>query len=132
VIGIIIVAHGDIGDSLIKAAELILGSIDNTDIVRIQRNIICEKLRKEIQKKMEKVDNGDGVVILTDMFGGTPSNISLSFLNNEMVEVISGVNLPMLLSIIQNRSSLGLKELALRAMKDGIKGISVPRRKLRS
>jgi len=132
VIGILIVAHGDIGDSLTKAAELILGSIDNMDIVRVQGNIMCERLREEIQKKIEKVDSGNGVVILTDMFGGTPCNISLSFLNNEMVEVISGVNLPMLLSIIQNRSSLRLKELTLRAMKDGIKGISVPSRKLRS
>ncbi len=131
-IGILIVAHGDIGDSLTKAAELILGSIDNMDIVRVQGNIMCERLREEIQKKIEKVDSGNGVVILTDMFGGTPCNISLSFLNNEMVEVISGVNLPMLLSIIQNRSSLRLKELTLRAMKDGIKGISVPSRKLRS
>lgn len=111
-IGIVIATHGLLGAELINTAELILGGIESAVSVSINAQESPESMRADIERALKTVDKGKGVLILTDMFGGTPSNLSLSFLANGRVEVLSGVNLPMLIKLIQTRTQLELTELA--------------------
>lgn len=124
-IGLLIVTHCDLGKELLKAAEFIVGRLDEADAVSINQISDSEEIRKSIEDKVTALDNGQGVLILTDMFGGTPSNLSLSFLKEEMVEVLTGVNLPMVISIAQNRSEMSLEELAEKAQEAGKMSISL-------
>jgi PTS system mannose-specific IIA component len=98
-IGVLIVTHGNLGRELINAAEMIKGRLEGVVFVSVETAHGVEDLKKEITAAIKKVDTGDGVMILTDLFGGTPSNISLSFLREGKVEVVTGVNLPMLLKL---------------------------------
>jgi len=124
-IGVLITTHGNLGSELIRAAELIRGSLKGIVHVSIDQTKGVEDLKKEISMAIKKLDQGKGVLILTDLFGGTPSNISLSFLKEGKVEVITGVNLPMLLKLPDIREGMQLKEFA-RSIKDyGIKNISL-------
>jgi PTS system mannose-specific IIA component len=124
-IGVLITTHGNLGSELIKAAELIRGSLKGIVHVSVDQTKGVEDLKKEISTAIKKLDQGHGVLILTDLFGGTPSNISLSFLKEGKVEVITGVNLPMLLKLPDIREGMLLKEFA-RYIKDyGIKNISL-------
>ncbi len=124
-IGVLITTHGNLGSELIKAAELIRGSLKGIVHVSVDQTKGVEDLKKEISTAIKKLDQGRGVLILTDLFGGTPSNISLSFLKEGKVEVITGVNLPMLLKLPDIREGIQLKEFA-RSIKDyGIKNISL-------
>ncbi|MBE0556247.1 MAG: PTS fructose transporter subunit IIA [Proteobacteria bacterium] len=124
-IGVLITTHGNLGNELIKAAELIRGSLKGIVHVSVDQTKGVEDLKKEISTAIKKLDQGQGVLILTDLFGGTPSNISLSFLKEGKVEVITGVNLPMLLKLPDIREGMQLKEFA-RSIKDyGIKNISL-------
>ena len=96
-VGIVIVTHSELGDALIDAAEFILGNRPDTMVsvsINLKENV--DKLRKKISEAIKEVDRNKGILILTDMFGGTPSNLSYSFLEEGKVEVISGVNLPIL------------------------------------
>lgn len=124
-IGLLIVTHCDLGKELLKAAEFIVGRMEAADSISINQISESEKIRKNIENKMAVLDKGQGVLILTDMFGGTPSNISLSFLKEKMVEVLTGVNLPMVISIAQNRADMSLDELAERAQEAGKMSISL-------
>ncbi len=124
-VGILIICHCNLGRELIKAAELILGRIENSDCMAISQMTESEGLLKEIAEKIDSLDQGQGVLVLTDMFGGTPSNLSLSFLNDERVEVLTGVNLPMVISAVQWRGSLSLKELGERAESEGRRSITL-------
>jgi len=97
-VGIVIVTHSQLGDALIDAAEFILGTRPDTMVsvsINLKENV--DKLRKKISEAIKEVDRNKGILILTDMFGGTPSNLSYSFLEEGKVEVISGVNLPILI-----------------------------------
>jgi PTS system mannose-specific IIA component len=124
-IGVLITTHGNLGNELIKAAELIRGSLKGIVHVSVDQTKGVEDLKKEISTAIKKLDQGQGVLILTDLFGGTPSNISLSFLKEGKVEVITGVNLPMLLKLPDIREGMLLKEFA-RYIKDyGVKNISL-------
>jgi mannose PTS system EIIA component len=124
-IGVLITTHGNLGSELIKAAELIRGSLKGIVHVSVDQTKGVDDLKKEISTAIKKLDQGQGVLILTDLFGGTPSNISLSFLKEGKVEVITGVNLPMLLKLPDIREGMLLKEFA-RYIKDyGIKNISL-------
>jgi len=124
-IGVLITTHGNLGSELIKATELIRGSLKGIVHVSVDQTKGVEELKKEISTSIKKLDQGQGVLILTDLFGGTPSNISLSFLKEGKVEVITGVNLPMLLKLPDIREGMQLKEFA-RSIKDyGVKNISL-------
>lgn len=124
-IGVLITTHGNLGSELIRAAELIRGSLKGVVPVSVDQTKGVEDLKKEISTAIKKLDQGKGVLILTDLFGGTPSNISLSFLKEGKVEVITGVNLPMLLKLPDIREGMQLQEFA-RLIKDyGIKNISL-------
>mgnify|MGYP005867741075 CR=1 FL=1 len=112
-IGVLIVAHSDLAKELISATELIVGQTELITSVSVSPKHNVEQLRGQISQAIKKVDRGKGVLILTDMFGGTPSNISLSFLEEEKVEVVTGVNLPMMVKAATSRNNeKSLKDLA--------------------
>ncbi len=125
-IGIVIATHSQLGDALIDAAEFIIGNRPETTVsVSINLNENVDKLRQKIVEGIKKVDQREGVLILTDMFGGTPSNLSYSFLEEGRVEVISGVNLPMLIKAVEAREKTQLSELAVDLEAFGKKSISL-------
>ena len=125
-IGIVIVTHRQLGDALIEAAEFILGSRPEGLVsVSIDLNESADVLRKKIADSIKKVKSEDGVLILTDMFGGTPSNLSYSFLEEGHIEVISGVNLPILIQAANTRGKMNLDELAVKLEEFGKKSISL-------
>ena len=125
-IGIVIVTHCQLGDALIEAAEFILGSKPESTIsVSIDLNESAEVLRKKITDSIKQVNQNQGVIILTDMFGGTPSNLSYSFLEDGRVEVLSGVNLPMLVKAYNEREKCNLGTLAETLEAFGKKSISL-------
>jgi mannose PTS system EIIA component len=124
-IGVLITTHGNLGSELIKAAELIRGSLKGIVHISVDQTKGVEDLKKEISTAIKKLDQGRGVLILTDLFGGTPSNISLSFMKEGKVEVITGVNLPMLLKLPDIREGMSLKEFAQHIKEYGIKNISL-------
>ncbi len=112
-IGIVIVTHGNLGGALIETAELILhGPPEGIIAVSINLTEDADKLRGKIARGLKAVNRKKGVLILTDMFGGTPSNLSYSFLEEGRVEVISGVNLPVLIKAVESRDKMKLTELA--------------------
>jgi len=111
-IGVLIITHANLGYELIRAAEMIKGDIKGITSVSLDETKGVEDIKKEITSAIKKADSGKGVLIMTDLFGGTPSNISLSFLKKEKVEVVTGVNLPMLLKISDIREEKKLAEFA--------------------
>lgn len=111
-IGTLITTHGNLGDELIKSAEMIKGPLENILHINIDQTKNLEDVKKEISAAIKKLDKGRGVLILTDLFGGTPSNISLSFIKEEKVEVLTGVNLPMILKVSEAKEGMTLKEFA--------------------
>ena len=131
-VGLLVVTHCDLGRELLNAAEFIVGSIESADALSITETTGSEKMRKTIEGKVRDLNSGKGVLILTDMFGGTPSNLSLSFLKARSVEVLKGVNLPMIIAIVQNRKTSNLNELAEKAQEAGKTGISLAGKLLES
>lgn len=125
-IGIVIVTHAQLGNALIDAAEFIFGNRpEGVTPVSININEHADDLRKKIDKGIRAVNQKKGVLILTDMFGGTPSNLSYSFLEEGRVEVISGVNLPILIKAVNSRKRMELTKLAECVEEYGKKSISL-------
>jgi PTS system mannose-specific IIA component len=125
-IGILIVTHKELGDALIDAAEFILGSRPEGVVsVSININENADKLREKISTGIKTVDMKKGVLILTDMFGGTPSNLSYSFLEEGRTEVVSGVNLPILIKAVNARKEMDVTQLAQCIETYGKKSISL-------
>jgi PTS system mannose-specific IIA component len=125
-IGIVIVTHSQLGHALIEAAEFILDKQPKALVsVSIDLNESTQILRQKIADGIKEVQSKDGVLLLTDMFGGTPSNLSYSFLEEGHVEVISGVNLPILIQAVNTRSKMGLNKLAVKLEAFGKKSISL-------
>jgi len=124
-IGVLVITHGNLGCELIQAAELIKGRLDGVLAISVDPIKGVEKLKKEITDGIKKVDRGKGVLILTDLFGGTPSNISLSFLKEGKLEVVTGVNLPMLLKLSEIREKEDLPDFAYLIKDYGRRNISL-------
>lgn len=125
-IGILVVTHANLGGSLIETVGFVLGNEpENLTAVSIDIQEDPERLRKKIKKGISKVRTDAGVIILTDMFGGTPSNLSYSFLEDGRVEVISGVNLPILLKAVNSRKKMAMKELTNSLVEHGKRSISL-------
>jgi PTS system mannose-specific IIA component len=123
-IGILVVAHGDLGPQFIHTARLIgLNSEEALMAISIDPSCSPDLLREQITQGIKKVDKGHGVLILTDLFGGTPTNISLSFLQDGKVEVVTGLNLPMLIKGINSRTDHDLASLAQLAAESGKENI---------
>ena len=111
-VGIVIVTHLKLGEELLAVAELIVGKLKQFQAVSINPKEGVEEITERISEAIRRVDKGKGILILTDMFGGTPSNICLSFLEVWKIEVITGVNLPMLLKLATSEEERDLAELA--------------------
>ncbi len=131
-IGVVIVTHAQYGEQLMEAAEGILGKQDQCAALSVNVAKDMEKSVNEIHSTVKSVDSGDGVIVLTDMFGGTPSNLSLSLIGTGQLEVITGVNLPMFLKILEVRGqteseeeSITLESLSNDAKSAGRQGILV-------
>ncbi|RLA85969.1 MAG: PTS fructose transporter subunit IIA [Deltaproteobacteria bacterium] len=124
-IGVLVVSHCGIADELLLAVEQITGEVEGVESISIDITEPPEVIRERIKRGIKNVDRGKGVLILTDMFGGTPSNVSLSFLERGKVEVVTGVNLPMLLKVVSLREEMPLEELATYIANYGKNNINV-------
>ncbi len=109
-IGLVLVSHGRLASALREAMEHIVGPQRNVATVAVEADSDIEQQRREVADCVAEVDTGDGVVVLTDMFGGTPCNLAMSMLARPNVEVIAGMNLPMLVKLAKIRGSHGLAE----------------------
>ncbi len=116
-IGVVVVTHGQLATELLNAAETIVGDLPQFTAVSIGWHDDVADAREEIRKAIDRVQTGDGVLLLTDMFGGTPSNLGVTFLEPDRVEVITGVNLPMLLKLARLEKGDDLLTVA-RAMRE--------------
>ena len=124
-IGIVIVSHSNIAVEFLSVLEHIVVKQENIEAISIFPNDDVEKKRKEIIKSIKKVDRDKGVIVLTDMFGGTPSNLAISVMDEEKVEVVAGVNLPMLIKISSLRNECNIKELIKISQESGRKYMNV-------
>jgi len=124
-VGVVVVTHCRLAEELISAAELIVGPMKGFDGISIDPGNNPDEIRERIAAAIRKVDRGSGVLILTDMFGGTPSTISFSFLQNDRIEVVTGVNLPMLLKLSTHDSDMTLGELAQYIKSYGQRNINI-------
>ncbi|MGH6975221.1 MAG: PTS sugar transporter subunit IIA [Stellaceae bacterium] len=124
-IGMVLVTHGRLAAEFIAALEHVVGPQRNIAAICIGPEDDMEKRRQDILRSVEEVGNGDGVVLLTDMFGGTPSNLAISIMDKAKVEVIAGVNLPMLIKLASLRQTESLANAVRGAQEAGRKYINV-------
>ena len=129
-IGMVLVTHGRLADELVNALEHVVGPQPSVATVCIGPDDDMELRRSEILRSTAKVDDGSGVVVLTDMFGGTPSNLAISIMDRAKVEVIAGVNLPMLIKLASVRHHETLGDAVASAQEAGRKYINVASRLL--
>lgn len=127
-IGMVLVTHGRLADEFIAAMEHVMGKQVSVSAVCIGPDDDMESRRSDIEKAAKAVDDGDGVVLLTDMFGGTPSNLAISLMGKPNIEVIAGINLPMLIKFATVRKTMGLSQAVDAAQDAGRKYISVASR----
>lgn len=123
-VGVIVVAHADYGSAMLRTAEFILGSLSDCTSISVDVAQEVPETVRRLTDAAQRLDKGSGVLVLTDMFGGTPTNLSLSLLGAHKVEVVTGVNLPMLLKVFACREK-DLSELAEIARDAGVRGIVV-------
>lgn len=124
--GILVVTHGNLGQSLLSTAELIMGPLESCRFVCVDVKQSVDETIESIRTAVNAIDTGSGALILTDLFGGTPTTLSLALLKSKAnIEVVTGANLPMLIEAIQDRR-LPLSELAAKARDAGQQGIMVP------
>jgi mannose PTS system EIIA component len=129
-IGIVIVTHGRLAIEFRAALEHVVGPQEQFETVTIGPDDNVEQRRRDIIEAVKKVDGGDGVVILTDMFGGTPSNLAISVMSRPKVEVLAGINLPMLIKLVKVRDECPLAEAVAAAQESGRKYITIASRVL--
>ena len=129
-IGLVLVTHGRLGEEMVAALEHVVGKQHNVVAVSIGPDDDIEKRREQILDQVARADEGDGVILLTDMFGGTPSNLAISMMEKAKVEVIAGVNLPMLIKLAGVRGKESLHTAAVSAQEAGRKYINVASRLL--
>jgi PTS system mannose-specific IIA component len=124
-IGALVVTHGHLGQELVAAAEMIVGEVAHIQSVSIGWHDDVNDARKDIEKRISEVESGMGVLILTDMFGGTPSNIAISLHDPGKIEVVTGVNLPMIIKIASQKEGESLNSLARVVRDQGRSSISM-------
>lgn len=124
-IGLVIVTHGQLAIELRRATEHVVGPQDSMETICIGPDDDMEKRRSDIRAAVERVDNRAGVILLTDMFGGTPSNLAISMLRDGKVEVLAGVNLPMLIKLAEARETASLEEASVKAKEAGQRYIAI-------
>jgi len=124
-IGVVIVTHGNLACEFRAALEHVVGPQEQVETISIGPDDDLDARRADMLAALSKVDSGDGVVVLTDMFGGSPSNLAISAMEKADVEVVAGVNLPMLVKLASVRGECGLEEAISQAQEAGRKYISV-------
>lgn len=124
-IGMILVTHGRLAEEFIAAAEHVVGAQANVKAICIGPDDDMEVRRTNIKDAIKEVNTGDGVIILTDMFGGTPSNLAISLLDKGKVEVLAGTNLPMLIKLASIRETASLEDAVAQAEDSGRKYINI-------
>lgn len=124
-IGLVIVTHGRLAEEFRAALEHVVGPQEKLETVSIGPDDDMELRRKDIIDAIARVDDNDGVVLLTDMFGGTPSNLAISIMDHAKVEVIAGINLPLLIKLARLRNDKDLEEAIIEAQESGRKYISI-------
>ena len=124
-IGIVLVTHGRLAAEFVAALEHVVGGQKQIAAICIGAEDDMEARREDILSRIAEVDTGDGVVLLTDMFGGTPSNLAISVMDRPRVEVVAGVNLPMLIKLASLRQNEGLQRSVIGAQEAGRKYINV-------
>jgi mannose PTS system EIIA component len=124
-VGVLVVTHGDFGESILGAAQLILGPQDGVEAISVLVSKGVEEIVESLKSALVNLETGKGIIILTDMFGGTPTTLSLSMFKPGTVEVVAGVNLPMLIKVLQSRK-MAMTELVAQAREAGQKGVVVP------
>lgn len=122
--GLVVVAHAGLAAELINAAEMIVGKIAGSASVEIKPDNSVDEIRSALTSAIEAVA-AENIIIMTDMFGGTPSNMSLSFLKENKIEVLTGVNLPMLIRFASDRDQLDVAQLAANIRDTGREGVTV-------
>lgn len=127
-IGLVIVTHGELAIELKRATEHVVGPQDAIQTVCIGPDDDIELRREDIRKAVDEVESGSGVILLTDMFGGTPSNLAISMLREDKVEVLAGVNLPMLIKLAEARRTATLAEASQKAKDAGQRYIAIASR----
>jgi PTS system mannose-specific IIA component len=124
-IGLVLVTHGQLASEFVRAMEHVVGPQDQIEAICIGPEDDMEARRNDIAESLARVDDGTGVIILTDLFGGTPSNLAISLMKSAHVEVIAGVNLPMLIRLEGARKTMEVKAAVAAAREAGRKYISV-------
>jgi len=124
-IGMVLVTHGRLADEFVAATEHVVGAQEQMRAICIGPDDDMEQRRQDIMDAVKDVNTGGGVVLLTDMFGGTPSNLAISLLEKDKVEVIAGINLPMLIKLASVRRGSSLQEAVDAAKEAGLKYINV-------
>ena len=124
-IGMILVTHGHLAEEFVKAMEHVVGRQEAVATVCIGPKDDVEARRKEIAEAIERVDSGEGAVVLTDLFGGTPSNLAISLMEEGKVEVIAGINLPMLIRLAGARGKMNIGDAVAAARDAGRNYITV-------
>ncbi len=123
-IGIVLVSHGNLAKEMRRVVEHVVGPQDGVECVCIEVSDDMEQKRHEILEKTSTVDTGDGVVVVTDMFGGTPSNLAISILEERNIEVISGMNVPLLVKLMRERNET-IAEAVVAAQEAGRRYINI-------
>ena len=124
-IGVVLVTHGRLAEEFVGALQHVVGVQDQILAICIESDDDIEACRSEILSAVSEADSGDGVILLTDMFGGTPSNLAISVMEQANVEVVAGINLPMLIKLATSRDGNSLAEVAICAQEAGRKYINV-------
>jgi PTS system mannose-specific IIA component len=124
-IGLVLVTHGRLATEFVRALEHVVGPQERIEAICIGPDDDMEVRRNDIAEAVEQVDDGSGVIILTDLFGGTPSNLAISLMKSESIEVIAGVNLPMLIRLEGARKTMDVRSAVGAAREAGRKYISV-------
>jgi len=131
-VGVLIVSHGGFAEALISSLQLLVGKQQKIRGVSIWPKDQEKEIKDRIRQEIVKVNDGDGVVILTDVLGGTATNLSLSFLENEKVELVTGVNMPMLLTLSSYRKGRSLRGIGKLVKKSGRRSIILAKQLLES
>lgn len=124
-IGLVLVTHAGLATALLSSAEMIIGPVECCEQVEVAANEHADVIMSRVVAAVEKV-SADGAIIMTDLFGGTPSNMAMSFLKDGQVDVLTGVNLPMVIEFCSKRGRMGVAELAGELQKCGREGILIP------
>jgi PTS system mannose-specific IIA component len=129
-VGVLVVTHGELAEALISSVQFLAGNLEKVKGVSLWPIDRENEVKDRIRRGLAEVDDGNGVVILTDILGGTPTNLSLSFLENEKVHVVTGVNLPMLLTLSSYQKGKSLEEISRLVKKSGRRSITLAKKVL--